>query len=274
MSQEVKIPEKAYENDDFIRSKKGRILRIMSEFIEPKTRLEEYSISDTIVFFGSARTLSKEEAEQNLQDAEKSNNSSELKTAQRNLKMSKYYEQARELSYKLTKWSKTLEKNRRRFVVCTGGGPGIMEAANRGASEAKGLNIGFNISLPFEQYPNPWITNSLSFNFHYFFMRKFWFAYLAKAIIVFPGGFGTLDELFEILTLVQTKKIEKHFPIILFGKDYWDQVINMEKLVEFGGISEEDLDLFKVFDDVDECFEFVSQDLLEYSLAKPGDIIR
>ncbi len=267
---ENKKPLKAYENDEFIQSSEGRILRILSEFIEPQSRLEDQKISDTIVFFGSARLKSQEEAEEILKQAKARESEFSLKEAEALMEMSQYYEQARALAFKLTEWSKELEEHRRRFVVCTGGGPGIMEAANRGASEAKGKNMGFNISLPFEQHSNPWITNSLNFDFHYFFMRKFWFAYLAKAIIIFPGGFGTFDELFEILTLIQTRKMEKKLPLVLFGSRFWDEVVNMEALAKWGVISPEDLDLFYRTDDVLDAFDYITRELNAHALSKPG----
>ncbi|MFV0321311.1 MAG: LOG family protein [Alphaproteobacteria bacterium] len=262
---------KAYENDQFIQSRDGRILRIMSEFIEPQSRLEDQKISDTIVFFGSARAKPLDEALAQYEDAKEGKNDLTIAAAEKAIEMAKYYEQARELSFKLTEWSKELEENRKRFVICTGGGPGMMEAANRGASEARGKNMGFNISLPFEQGSNPWVTNSLSFEFHYFFMRKFWFAYLAKAIIIFPGGFGTFDELFEVLTLIQTKKMEKKVPLILFGSKFWDDVFNFDKLAEWGVISPKDLNLFYRTDDVDDAFNYLTEELNKHALAKPGE---
>ncbi len=271
---ENRKPLKAYENNDFIQSSDGRLLRIISEFIEPQSRLEDQKISDTIVFFGSARLKSQEEATEILQQAEAGKGDIPLHEAQALLAMSRYYEQARSLAAKLTEWSKELEENRRRFVVCTGGGPGIMEAANRGASEAKGKNMGFNISLPFEQHSNPWITNSLNFDFHYFFMRKFWFAYLAKAIIIFPGGFGTFDELFEILTLIQTQKMEKKVPLILFGNAFWDEVLNMKSLAKWGVISPEDLDLFYRTDNVEDAFAYITKELNAHALSKPGSSLK
>jgi uncharacterized protein (TIGR00730 family) len=173
----------------------------------------------------------------------------------------------------LTEWSKHLEDEEKRFVVCTGGGPGIMEAANRGASEAKGLNIGLTISIPVEEFDNPYVTRELSFHFHYFFMRKFWFAYLAKALLVFPGGFGTLDEMFEILTLRQTQKMKKHLTIVLFGTQYWDEVVNFEALIRHGTINREDLELFHRTDSVDEAFEIVTRELAEHALAERGAIL-
>lgn len=271
---ESRKPLKAYENDEFIQSSDGRILRILSEFVEPQSRLEDQKISDTIVFFGSARLKSHDEAKEILAEAQAGKGELSLAEAEAVMKMSQYYEQARSLASKLTEWSKELEQSRRRFVVCTGGGPGIMEAANRGASEAKGKNVGFNISLPFEQSSNPWITNALNFDFHYFFMRKFWFAYLAKAIIIFPGGFGTFDELFEVLTLIQTQKMEKKLPLVLFGTEFWDEVLNMESLAKWGVISPEDLDLFHRTDDVDEAFDFITKELNAHAISKPGSRLK
>ncbi len=184
--------------------------------------------------------------------------------------MSHYYEATRELAKRLTEWSKTLEDSERRFVVCSGGGPGIMEAANRGASEAKGINVGLNISLPFEKSDNPHISRELSFEFHYFFMRKFWFAYLAKAVVVMPGGFGTMDELFELLTLIQTGKVRKQLPIVLFGSRYWAEIANLDALEKYGMIDAKDLDLFLRTDSVDEAFDFITEQLKVYALASPG----
>jgi len=184
--------------------------------------------------------------------------------------MSEYYEATRELAKRLTIWSKGLGEGERRFVVCSGGGPGIMEAANRGASEAKGINVGLNISLPFEQSENPHISRELTFEFHYFFMRKFWFAYLAKAVVVMPGGFGTLDELFELLTLIQTRKIRKHLPVVLFGSRYWAEVVNMNALEKYGTIDPADLELFFRTDSVDEAFDYLTEQLKVYGMGTPG----
>ncbi len=233
---------KAYREPAFINSRDARPLRILAEYLEPKSRFEHFGIEDTIVFFGSARF--------------KEGNH--------------WYEAARRLAFRLTEWSKALPSKERRFVVCTGGGPGIMEAANRGASEAGGLNVGLPISLPHEEGANLHITRELVFSFHYFFMRKFWFAYLAKAIIVFPGGFGTLDEMFEALTLVQTKKMTKRLPIVLFGNDYWNEVINFDALVKHGTISAEDVNLMHRTDSVDEAFDWVVRQLTEHALGEPG----
>ena len=190
--------------------------------------------------------------------------------AQKQVEFSAYYEAARTLAYRFTEWSKGLEGSERRFVVCTGGGPGIMEAANRGASEAKGLNIGLTISLPEEEFENTYVTRELGFEFHYFFVRKFWFTYLAKAVVVMPGGYGTLDELFELLTLIQTLKIKKRMPVVLFGNDYWDNVLNLQTLVDYQTIDAEDVDLFYRTESIDDAFDYVTSELTEHALADPG----
>lgn len=268
---DLALPVKAYENPEFLRSRDGRSLRILSEYLEPEARFEEYNIADTIVFFGSARIKSREEAEKHL-DAVK-RHGGDLAEAERRLNMSKYYEAARTLANRLTKWSKTLEGSRRRFVVCTGGGPGIMEAANRGASEAAGINIGLNISLPHEQHENPYVTRELGFEFHYFFMRKFWFIYLAKAMLVFPGGFGTMDEFFETMTLMQTNKLKKRVPTVLFGKSFWNETLNLDALIKAGTIAPEDLDLFLTTDDMDEAFDYITAELTRHALGAPGGIL-
>jgi len=259
---------KAYLNEDFLHSHKARTLRILAEYLEPEARFEEHEISDTIVFYGSARILPRDEAERKL--AEAKTQGGNVAAAEHALAMSRYYEASRELAFRLTEWSKGLEDHSRRFLVCTGGGPGIMEAANRGASEAKGLNMGLNISLPHEQHENPYITHQLTFEFHYFFMRKFWFVYLAKAIIAFPGGMGTMDELFELLTLCQTGKLKKKFPIVLFGKEFWDEIINFEALVKHGVIDAEDLNLFYKTDSVDEAFDYITDQLQAHAVEQPG----
>ena len=236
---------KAYNNAEFLNSKNARALRILAEYLEPKSRFEAQNVEDTVVFFGSARFK----------------------------EGSRWYEAARQLAFRLTEWSKALPSKERRFVVCSGGGPGIMEAASRGASEAKGMAIGLGISLPHEQHDNPWLTRSLGFHFHYFFMRKFWFAYLAKAVVVFPGGFGTLDELMEVATLVQTGKMTKPMPIVLFGNDYWSEVINFDALVKHGTIDAADVKLMHRTDSVDEAFEWVTARLMQHALAKPGAML-
>ena len=266
-TQEPETP-KAYRNETFLSGLAARPLRILSEYLEPLARFERYHIEDTIVFYGSARIPSREEAEQELEAARQ--DAGDVAKAERRLELSAYYEGARELASRLTDWSKGLSQKDRRFVVCTGGGPGIMEAASRGASEAKGANVGLGISLPFEEGPSRYTTRELRFVFHYFFMRKFWFAYLAKAVVVMPGGFGTLDELFEMLTLVQTGKITKPMPIVLFGKHYWSQVMNLDVLISYGTISPGDKDLFFMTDSVDKAFDFITRELIDKAVEDPG----
>jgi len=261
-------PIKAYKNEQFIASPDARSLRILAEYVEPDTRFRELRVRDTIVFFGSARFIPRDKAEAELAAAA---DPVERARAEMRLKMSRYYEDTRELAFRLTRWSKNLTESERRFVVCSGGGPGIMEAANRGASEAKGENIGLNISLPFEQGDNPYITHRLAFEFHYFFMRKFWFSYLAKAMVVMPGGFGTLDEFMEIVTLVQTLKIKKRLPIVLYGSDYWDKVVKFDPMVEFGTISPEDLNLFYRTDSVDDAYRYIVTELETLVLGRNGN---
>jgi uncharacterized protein (TIGR00730 family) len=231
----------AYKNDAFLDSPAARSLRILSEYLEPLDHFRREQIRDTIVFFGSARIT---------EDGP----------------MGNYYRDARELARRLTEWSDNVTNSTSRFVICTGGGPGIMEAANRGASDAKGKTVGLNIGLPFEQLPNPYITPELSFEFHYFFMRKFWFAYLAKAMVVFPGGYGSLDELMEILTLVQTKKLNKKIIIVLYGSQFWKEVINFDALVRHGTISPDDLNLFEFADDVDTAQRILQEGLMKHHL--------
>jgi uncharacterized protein (TIGR00730 family) len=257
MSDKANGPSKAYENADFLASRNARALRILAEYMEPLSRFEHYSVDDTIVFMGSARIPA---AKAVAAGAAASGVDA----------LAPYYEAARELAHRLTEWSKALDVTERRFVVCTGAGPGIMEAANRGASEARGLNIGLGISLPHEQHENPWVSRELAFEFHYFFMRKFWFSYLAKAVVFFPGGFGTLDELFEVLTLLQTGKIRKRLPLVLFGAEFWNDIVDFDALVRHGTINAEDLDLFLRTDSVDTAFEFITRELLEYALENPG----
>ena len=233
----------AYENEPFLNSPDGRILRILSEYVEPLARFRREQIQDTVVFFGSARFQNRTNAEKILASLQndspgKSDEKREklFKRAEAAVDMARYYEDARKLAFLLTEWSIKIPARRRRFVVTTGGGPGIMEAANLGAHEAGGKTIGLNINLPFEQFPNPYITPSLNFEFHYFFMRKFWFAYLAKALVIFPGGFGTLDELFEILTLAQTEKLAKKILVIIYGREYLDRVLNLQTMADAGTI--------------------------------------
>ena len=267
---------KAFTNRQFLASPPARPLRILAEYLEPQERFAHYHIEDTIIFFGSARILSRAEAEANLQVARDEEaaagdpDGGGVAAAELAFEMSRYYEATRELAHRLTTWSKGLDESERRFVVCSGGGPGIMEAANLGASEAKGLNIGLNITVPFEARDNVHVTRELNFDFHYFFMRKFWFAYLAKAVVVMPGGFGTLDEFFELLTLVQTKKITKRMPIVLFGKQYWSEVIDFDALKRYGTIGPHDEKLFFRTDSVDDAFDHITQQLSESALATPG----
>src|ERR1700733_10589467 len=234
-------PSLAYKNEPFLASADARPLRILSEYLEPLSHLRRQRIRDTVVFFGSARI-------------------------HEDSPLGKYYTEARQLASMVTTWAKTFHERTYRFVVCSGGGPGIMEAANRGAADAKGKNIGLNIGLPFEQYPNPYITRELSFEFHYFFMRKFWFAYMAKALVVFPGGFGTLDELTEILTLAQTKKLENKILIVLYGSAYWREILNFDALVKYGMIAPEDMNLFQYVDDPAAAFELLKAELNAYAM--------
>jgi uncharacterized protein (TIGR00730 family) len=262
----------AYQNEPFLNSPDGRILRILSEYSEPLSRFRREQIQDTVVFFGSARFHSYDDASAKLAElrAAATGNAdlnADLKRAQAAVSMSRYYEDARKLAGMLTEWSVSIPARRRRFVVTTGGGPGIMEAANRGAKEAGGKTIGLNINLPFEQFPNPYITPSLNFEFHYFFMRKFWFAYLAKALVIFPGGFGTFDELFEILTLAQTDKLAKKILVVIYGSEYWKNLINFQEMIDSGTISENDLDLFKMVDSPEEGFEYLRDGLSKYHLG-------
>src|SRR5579859_4721537 len=264
----------AYENPAFLDSPDGRILRILSEYAEPLARFRREQIQDTVVFFGSARFHSRAVAEDGLAQLESSGlqiSGSQLEAPRRRARaavdMARYYEDARRLAFLLSEWSIQIPARRRRFVVTTGGGPGIMEAANLGASEAKAKTIGLNIHLPFEQTPNPYITPSLNFEFHYFFMRKFWFAYLAKALVIFPGGFGTMDELFEILTLAQTQKLAKKILVVIYGREYWERLINFQTMVDAGTISAPDLELFKMSDSPEESFQFLKEGLTKYHLG-------
>lgn len=233
-------PLKAYNDPDFMNSREGRTIRILSEYIQPEAKFEKNEINHTVVFFGSARIHP---------------DNNKYGTAE-------YYDIAREFSFELAKYGEELKKETGdTFYICTGGGPGIMEAANRGASDAGVKTLGLNISLPFEQHPNPYITEGLDFEFHYFFMRKLWLLYHAKAIIVFPGGFGTFDELFETLTLIQTKKMEKQIPVLLYDSAYWNDLINFQKLVDMGMINAEDLQLFYFFDDIAKGLEYIKPKL-------------
>ncbi len=264
----------AYQNQPFLNSPDGRILRILSEYAEPLARFRREQIQDTVVFFGSARFQSLSRAESHLGQLPTSSFQDEAevnhKRAAAAVDMARYYEDARRLAFLLSEWSIQIPPRRRRFVVTTGGGPGIMEAANLGAQDAGAKTIGLNIHLPFEQNPNPYITPALNFEFHYFFMRKFWFAYLAKALVIFPGGFGTLDELFEILTLAQTEKLAKKILVVIYGSEYWNRLINFNAMVDAGTISAEDLSLFKMVDSPEEGFEFLKAGLTEHHVGSEG----
>jgi uncharacterized protein (TIGR00730 family) len=237
----------AYRNDEFLDGPEGRSVRILSEYLYPLSHFRRERIHDTVVFFGSARLM-------------------EMGP------LGRYYNEARELASRLTAWSDALPDSDRRFVVCSGGGPGIMEAANRGARDAGGKTVGLNIGLPFEQRPNPFVTPELNFEFHYFFMRKFWFAYLAKALVVFPGGFGTLDELTEVLTLMQTQKLMKRMVVILYGTSFWKEVINFDALVRHGMIAPDDVNLFEFADDVDTAFKVLETGLTRYYLQDEQEV--
>ena len=260
----------AYENPEFLNSPDGRLLRIMAEYYEPMTRFRRERIQDTVVFFGSARFRALDVASHELELLENTGSrrpapadqqparpdevqrgeasEQKLRLAEAAVEMARYYEDARTLAGLVSRWAMALPGRRHRYVVTSGGGPGIMEAANRGAYEAGAKTIGLNIKLPFEQMPNPYITPDLNFEFHYFFLRKFWFAYLAKALVVFPGGFGTLDEMFEVLTLAQTQKLDKKIPVLIYGSSYWKSVLNLDILAQKGAIAMKDLDLFQYVD--------------------------
>ncbi len=261
--------EKAYRNVEFLNSPDARVIRLIAEFLEPRRRFRRENVRDTIVFFGSARVVSRrqslarvKELERRLKGAKQPGSSVRraLAAARTQLLMSKYYEDAARLSRMLTKWSMKLYQQNR-FVVCSGGGPGIMEAANKGAKLAGGRSVGLNISLPYEQSANPYLTKNLNFEFHYFFMRKFWFVYLAKALVMFPGGFGTMDELFEVLTLLQTNKIKKKVTVVLYGREYWEKTLNFPNLIKLGLIGRKELKLFAYADTPEEAFEHLVKEL-------------
>src|SRR5262245_56767199 len=266
----------AYLSPEFLESDEARPIRILSEYLEPLRRFRDQKIQDTVVFFGSARVDSRQRAERALATLKSRGISDadhqfqqELKRSRKAVEWARYYEEARELARLLTTWSRSLPAENHRFVVTSGGGPGIMEAANRGAHEAGGKTIGLNIRLPYEQGANRYITDGLHFEFHYIFMRKFWFAYLASAIVIFPGGFGTLDEMFEILTLMQTEKLAKQIQIILYGPDYWDQILRLEPMSEWGAISAGDMDLVKRVDTPEQAFTLLKAHLTEHHLTPP-----
>jgi len=285
MTEHLKSAPVAYQNAPFLDSPDGRILRILAEYQEPLARFRREQIQDTVVFFGSARFQGGKDAANSLAEIEKNHAGipaaqleKDLKRAHAGIDMARYYEDARRLAHMLTKWSIQIPARRRRFVVTTGGGPGIMEAANLGAHEAGGKTIGLNIELPFEQAPNQYITPSLNFQFHYFFMRKFWFAYLAKGLVIFPGGFGTMDELFEILTLAQTDKLAKKILVVIYGSEYWNKVLNFQAFVDAGTVAPEDVNQFKIADTPEDAFEFLRDGLTKHHLGgtttkKAGEVL-
>jgi len=263
----------AYLDPEFLESEEGRPVRILSEYLDPLRRFRDQKIQDTVVFFGSARVDSRERAERSLQTLRARGEmhaddhyENELKRSRKAVEWARFYEDARELARLLTEWTGSLQSDNHRFVVTSGGGPGIMEAANRGAREGGGKTIGLNIRLPFEQDANPYITKGLHFEFHYFFMRKFWFAYLAKALVIFPGGFGTLDELFEILTLAQTDKLSKKIGVVLYGREYWEKVLDLQPMAEWGAIAEKDLELLHYADTPADAFQHLRDHLIAHHL--------
>jgi hypothetical protein len=289
----------AYKNEHFLNGPEGRSLRFLAEYAEPLARFRREKVQDTVVFFGSARFASLDSAQKKLALLEKPGSarpappeeqptgsavtdveelesitgvdergelSLNVRRAKAAVEMARFYEEARTLANIFSKWAMSIPSKRKRFVVTSGGGPGIMEAANRGAFEAGAKTIGLNIQLPFEQMPNPYISPELNFEFHYFFMRKYWFAYLAKALVVFPGGFGTLDELFELLTLAQTGKLAKKIIVVIYGREYWNRVINFRALADWGAISPKDMDLFHFADTPEEAFEILRENLVRYHL--------
>src|ERR1700683_4183688 len=269
----------AYRDALFMESMAARPVRILTEYLDPLARMRREGIGDTIVMFGSARIGPRDRAHAHLQRLRRATGAltpqrrAALRSARSALKMSRYYEEARELAHRLTAWSLTMGDRPRRFVICSGGGPGIMEAANRGAVEAGGRSIGLSIELPHEQWPNRYISPELNFQFHYFFMRKLWFAQLAKALIVFPGGFGTMDELWEMLTLMQTGKLQRRNLILIYGRDYWDRVLNWKHMLRSGTINKHEYGLLQFADTVDEAFDRVRAGLKKHHL-EPDSLFR
>jgi uncharacterized protein (TIGR00730 family) len=275
------MPNLAYQDPIFMESLAARPLRILAEYIDPINRLRRAGVGDSIVMFGSARIQPRDRALAQLKkvrEAARGRRTGEWRTkigaARSIVGMSRYYEEARELSRRITSWAMTLGSQPKRFVICSGGGPGIMEAANRGAAEAGGSSIGLSIQLPHEQQPNPYVSPELNFCFHYFFMRKLWFAQMAKALIVFPGGFGTMDELWEVLTLMQTRKISSHHLILIYGRKYWDSVVNWRHMVRAGTINLREYKMLQFADNVDEAFDHVRREMEKRHLAFDTDQYR
>ena len=269
-----------YSDPLFMESLPARPVRILTEYIDPLERLRREKVGDTIVMFGSARVVSKEQAQAHLQKLRKDGKRSRtpehraaIRNAKAALEMSRYYEEARELSRRITSWAMSIGDHPRRFVICSGGGPGIMEAANLGAAQAGGKSIGLSIELPHEQRPNDFISPELSFMFHYFFMRKLWFAQLAKALIIFPGGFGTMDELWEMLTLMQTGKLHRRNLILIYGRKYWDRVLDWKHMLRCGTINQHEYGLLQFADTVDQAFERVREDLEKHHL-EPDSLLQ
>jgi uncharacterized protein (TIGR00730 family) len=263
----------AYRDALFMESIAARPVRILTEYLDPLVRLRREEVGDTIVIFGSARIVGRDRASahlrrlKSLKGKQTPRRRLALREARAALSMSRYYEEARELARRITAWSLTLGEHPRRFVVCSGGGPGIMEAANRGAAEAGGKTVGLSIELPHEQWPNSYISSGLNFQFHYFFMRKLWFAQLAKALIVFPGGFGTMDELWEMLTLMQTGKLQRRNLILIYGRRYWNRVIDWREMLNWGTINRREYNLLQFADSVDEAFERIRSGLEEFQMS-------
>jgi uncharacterized protein (TIGR00730 family) len=263
----------AYRDALFMESIAARPVRILTEYLDPLVRLRREEVGDTIVMFGSARIVSRDRALAHLRrlkgfsGKQTPRRRAALRDARAALSMSRYYEEARELAHRITTWSLTLGEHPRRFVICSGGGPGIMEAANRGAAEAGGKTVGLSIELPHEQWPNSYISAGLNFQFHYFFMRKLWFAQLAKALIVFPGGFGTMDELWEMLTLMQTGKLQRRNLILIYGRRYWNRVIDWREMLNWGTINRREHNLLQFADSVDEAFDRIRSGLEEFQMS-------